>query len=103
MQVIQIEDFTAEVLSAADLSSSFDVALVFSTKYEAHSVLDGWKTWQEWKTLYFGFHRDLPPAAAAHILGGEVRFKEERRGQWIAVIEIDRPDVENAELRMEKK
>ena len=35
MQVVRIEDFTAEQLFAAsDLRSKFDVALVFSTKYE---------------------------------------------------------------------
>jgi hypothetical protein len=105
MQVVKIEDFSLdEVLSAADFRSHYEVALVFSTKYEpTHPLLERWKIWEKWKSQFFGFHRDLPPAAAAHILGGEVRFKEERRGQWIAVIEIDRPDVENAELRMEKE
>ena len=105
MQVVKIEDFSLdEVLSAADFRSHYEVALVFSTKYEpTHPLLERWKVWEKWKSQFFGFHRDLPPVAAAHILGGEVRFKEERRGQWIAVIEIDRPDVENAELRMEKE
>ena len=42
------------------------------------------------KRRFFGFHRDLPPEAAARILGGQVVFTEERKGQWIAVIEMER-------------
>src|SRR5256885_13199447 len=61
------ENFTAEqMISATDLRSSFDVAMVFSTKYEPrHSLLERWRTWQQWKTRYFGYYRDVPPAAAA--------------------------------------
>ena len=42
VQVVRIEDFSLdEVLSAADFRSHFEVALVFSTKYEpAHPLLD---------------------------------------------------------------
>ena len=92
MQVVRIEDFSLEeVLSAADVRSNFEVALVFSTKYEpAHPLFDRWRTWQELKTRYFGFHRDLPPAAVSHVLGGRMVFSEERKGQWISVIEIER-------------
>jgi hypothetical protein len=50
------------------------------------------------KTQLFGFHHDLPPAAAAHILGGHVVFSEQREGQWVAVIELDR--VEEASVRL---
>ena len=44
VQVVRIEDFSLdEVLSAADFRSHFEVALVFSTKYEpAHPLLDRW-------------------------------------------------------------
>ena len=42
MQVLKIEDFSAEqVLSAGDARSRFDVALVFSTKYRPeHTSFD---------------------------------------------------------------
>jgi hypothetical protein len=92
MQVVRVEDFSLdEVLSAADFRSNFDVALIFSTKYEpAHPLLDRWQAWEKVKTRFFGFHRDLPPIAAAHILGGHVVFSEGRKGQWVAVIELDR-------------
>ena len=98
MQVVRIEDFSLdEVLSAVDFRSNFETALVFSTKDElAHSIFDGWKKWQELKARYFGFHRDLPPAAVAHILGGRVVFSEERKRQWIAVIEMERGEEASA-------
>ena len=98
MQVVRIEDFSLdEVLSAADFRKNFEVALVFSTKYEpAHPLLDGWKTWEGLKHRFFGFHRDLPPAAAAQILGGHIVFSEERKGQWIAVIEMEQNEIQNA-------
>ena len=106
MQVVRIEDFSLdEVLSAADFRSSssarsgsnFEVALVFSTKYEpVHPLLDRWKTWIDLKRRFFGYHRDLPPEAAARILGGQVVFKKERKGQWIAVIEMEQSEVQNA-------
>jgi len=103
MQVVRIEDFSLEqVLSAADYRSHFDAALVFSTKYEApHSLLERWtlghwRRWEDLKTRFFGFHRDLPPAAAAQILGGHVVFSEKRQGQWVAVIEMEKNEIQDA-------
>ena len=100
MQVVRVEDFSLdEVLSAADFRSNFEVVLIFSTKYEpSHPFMDRWKSWEKLKTQFFGFHHDLPPAAAAHILGGHVVFAEQREGQWVAVIELDR--VEEASIRL---
>jgi len=110
MSVVRIEDFSLdEVFSAADFHSdssrpSFEVALVFSTKYEPGPARwDRWRTWTEWKTRFFGFHRDVPPAAAAQILGGHIVFSERRKGQWIAVIEMDRGEMQNAESRIPKR
>ena len=98
MQVVRIEDFSLEqVISAADFRSHFEVALAFSTKYEpARPLLDRWQTWTDLKRRFFGFHRDLPPAAAAQILGGHVVFSEKRKGQWVAVIEMERQEIFDA-------
>jgi hypothetical protein len=101
MQVVRIEDFSLdEVLSAADLRPNFEATLVFSTKYEpAHTVfsnIEHRKLWEDLKTRFFGFHLDLPPGAVAHILGGHIVFSEKRKGQWVAVIEMER--VENARV-----
>jgi hypothetical protein len=96
--VVRIEDFSLEeVLSAADFRSHFDVALVFSTKYEPpNPLLVRWTTWTNLKRRFFGFHRDVPPAVAARILGGHIVFSERRKGQWVAVIEIERSEILNA-------
>jgi hypothetical protein len=99
MRVVRIEDFTAdEVMGAAQERGRFDVALVFSTKYEpARPLLRDWRTWEKLKMRFFGFHHDLPPEIAAQLLGGRVVFTEKRSGQWVAVIELER--VYDAQLR----
>jgi 4-amino-4-deoxy-L-arabinose transferase-like glycosyltransferase len=98
IQVVKIEDFSPEqVLSAADARSRFDVALVFSTKYQPQpTMFDRWRKWQEWKSRYFGYHVDLTPDVAASVLGGSVVYLERRRGQWVGVIEIEK--IEEAKL-----
>jgi hypothetical protein len=98
VKVVRIEDFSLEqVMSAADFRSHFEVAFVFSTKYEPERpLLDSAKTWIDLKRRFFGYHRDLPPAAAARILGGHIVFSEERNGQWAAVIELERDEIQNA-------
>jgi hypothetical protein len=103
MRVVRIEHFAAEqLMAAADFRSNFEVALVFSTKYEpAHPLLESWRLWQEWKTRFFGFHRDLPPAAAAHILGGTLVYTETCHGQWIGVVEMDQIRDARTELRID--
>jgi hypothetical protein len=99
IKVVRIEHFAyEEVASAAELRSEFNVALVFSTKYfPPGSLLARWPAWERLQTRYFGFHRDLPPAAAAQVLGGHIVYTNARKRQWIAVIEMDR--VETAKLR----
>ena len=91
MRVFRIEDFTVDELTTASaLRSSFDVALVFSTKYEPpHSWFERWHQWQQWKMQFFGYHRDVPPAAAAQILGGQLVYNDLRNGQWVGVIETN--------------
>ncbi len=101
MRVVRIENFSLdEIISAADFRSHYDVALIFSTKYEPGPALwDRWPAWTELKSRFFGFHRDLPPAAAAQILGGRMVFSERRQGQWIAVIEMVQGEMQNAEAK----
>lgn len=98
MKVVQIENFSLdEVLSAAEVRDKYEVALVFSTKYDPpHPMLQHWKAWQEIKRRYFDYHVDLPPAAVAQILSGKIVYSEEKQGQWVAVIEIDKNEVQEA-------
>ena len=90
VRVVRIEDFSAEqVMSAAEARSEFDVALVFSTKYEPpRPLVRRWPAWDEMKMRFFGYHRDLPPLVAAQMLDGEIVFSEARNGQWVSVIEL---------------
>jgi hypothetical protein len=99
MRVLRIENFTVEQLMAASgLRSNFDVALVFSTKYEPpHPWFEGWRTWEQWKTQFFGYHRDAPPAVAAEILGGRLVYNDVRNGQWVGVIEMEQREDAQAE------
>ncbi|MGH9511318.1 MAG: ArnT family glycosyltransferase [Terriglobales bacterium] len=92
MTVFRIEDFTVEeLMSAREASSNFEVALVFSTKYEPpHSPFDRLRFWHEWKTRFFGYHRDAPPTVASQLLGGRLVYLDRRDGQWVSVIEIER-------------
>jgi hypothetical protein len=92
LKVVRIENFAyTEIESAAEFRSQFDVALVFSTKYlPPGSLLARWPAWERLQTRYFGFHRDVPPAAAAQIVGGHIVYTAARKGQWIAIIEMDR-------------
>ncbi|MGA8212063.1 MAG: glycosyltransferase [Candidatus Sulfotelmatobacter sp.] len=105
MRVVRIQNFSLdEVISAADFRPNYEVALIFSTKYEpGPAPWDHWPTWTTLKSRFFGFHRDLPPAAAAQILGGHIVFSEQRQGQWIAVIEIEKKEIQNAEVRNGRK
>ena len=104
MSIVRIEDFSLdEILSSADFRAHYDVALIFSTKYEPGPTRwDHWRAWTELKTKFFGFHRDLPPAAVAHILGGRIVFSQERQGQWVAVIEMQQNELQNAEVRTQE-
>jgi hypothetical protein len=106
MQYVPIDDFSLEqVLSAYDLrqdhGEKFDVALVFSTKYDppppfidvkksSPELIYLWNRWQEIKRRFFGYHRDLAPQGVIQILGGKAVFQEERKGQWVAVIEMEK-------------
>jgi Dolichyl-phosphate-mannose-protein mannosyltransferase len=98
MQVVRVEDFSLEqVLLSAEFREHFETALVFSTKYEPPQPwLDRWSAWNRLKARFFDFHRDLPPRAAAQILGGRIVFAEQSKGQWTAVIEMEHGEILNA-------
>jgi hypothetical protein len=91
-RVLRIEDFSVPQIDvAARARDQFDVALVFSTKYQPpHPLLENWDAWQRIKEKFFGYHRDLPPEEIAQRLGGTIAYRKERNGQWIAVIALER-------------
>ena len=91
-RLVRVEDFSAsEMDAAAQARGRFDVALVFSTKYQPpHPLLENWAAWQRIKERFFGYHRDLLPEDIAQRLGGTIAYRKERNGQWIAVIAVER-------------
>jgi hypothetical protein len=91
-RLLRIEDFSArQVDAAAAVRGHFDVALVFSTKYQPpHPLFENWNWWQQIKEKFFGYHRDLPPEEIAQRLGGSIVFSKELNGQWVAVIVLKR-------------
>jgi len=91
MKVVQIDNFSLQQMQlAAGEESDFDTALLFSTKYDPPS-LRGRRVNTD--TQYFDFHRDLFPAQAAAILHGSIVWQEERKGQWAAVVRLDKGNL----------
>ena len=94
MRVLSIDDFSLpQMMAAADSRTQFDVALLFSTKYEPpRRLLGDWPAWDRIKTRFFGYHRDLPPEVAARLLGGEIVFEQHLGGQWVAVVDLQKAE-----------
>jgi hypothetical protein len=99
MQGVRIEAFSVEqMIATADSRNHFDVALVFSTKYEPpHAFFDRLEKWRELKQRFFGYERDVPPVVSAEMLGGDIVYSARRQGQWVAIIELKREEIMNAE------
>ena len=91
-RVLRIEDFSVSQIDvAARVRDRFDVALVFSTKYQPpHALFENWDAWQRIKEKFFGYHRDLLPEDIAKRLGGTTPYYRELNGQWIAVIAVEK-------------
>jgi hypothetical protein len=94
--VIKIENFSFDQIMLAKQSNDYDVALLFSTKYEPPRRLIHWGFWERANIRFFDYHADLAPEVAAQILGGTIMMQEKRNGQWIAIVEI--PKIRNAKL-----
>ncbi len=90
--VCRIEDFTPEQIArAAQEPEDYSAALAFSTKYDPPRLPIGLGRWGEaLDERYFGLHHDLPPEVIARELHGELVWKQEDHGLWIALIRFDR-------------
>ena len=90
--LVRVENFSpAQIELAARARGKFDVAFVFSTKYQPpHPFLgiENWDAWRRMKEKFFGYHRDLLPEEIAARLGGSIIYHNERNGQWMAVIAV---------------
>jgi hypothetical protein len=87
-----IQNFSLEQIqrAAAD-PGSYDVALIFSTKWAplAKQINLGRQN-ESADTKYFDFHRDLSPSEVATLLHGQVVWQAQRKGEWAAVLHFPR-------------
>ena len=86
--VYAIDDFSqAQIDRAAEDPGRYSAGLVFSTKYDPPPMISLGRRFDE---KYFGLHHDLPPEAIALQLGGQLVWKGQDQGMWIALIRFNR-------------
>ncbi len=92
LPTLNIENFSASQLMAARVAAdSYDMAFIFSTKYEpAGGFLIRLPFWESLQKRYFDYHVDVPPLIAAEMLQGHIVWQERRGGQWGAILLMDR-------------
>lgn len=92
VHTVSIENFAAdEVARAAANSGAYDVALVFSTKFDPPPGglnLTGANRANDKR--FYDYHRDLLPGEIARALGGSVVWQEDRKGEWAALLSFPR-------------
>jgi 4-amino-4-deoxy-L-arabinose transferase-like glycosyltransferase len=90
--IVRIEDFSApQILAARDAANTYDMALLFSTKFEPTSgFLIRLPFWEALQKRYFDYHVDMAPEVAAELLQGRIVFQSTSSGQWVAVLQMDR-------------
>jgi 4-amino-4-deoxy-L-arabinose transferase-like glycosyltransferase len=80
LQTLAVRDFTVEELfNARKMRPQYQVAYLFSTKYEAVPLFRS-ALWEKLNRRFFDYHRDVSPELAA-----------EFRAEWVAVLEMEQP------------
>jgi hypothetical protein len=91
MATFTVANFTpAEVIRAKQERNRFQVAYLFSTKYEASTWFRS-AVWEGLNRRFFDYHTDLSPEAAAELLGGKVVYLERIKAEWVEIIEMEQP------------
>jgi hypothetical protein len=95
LPVVTLENFSLpEIQKAAAGTQDFSVGFAFSTKYDPPRLMMALGSRNEaFDTRFFDFHRDLSPAAIAHLLDGRIVWRDDRQGEWAAVMHFNRPQV----------
>jgi 4-amino-4-deoxy-L-arabinose transferase-like glycosyltransferase len=90
---LSVPDFTlSQVLKARQMRSQYQVAYLFSTKYEASTWFHS-RFWERLNEKFFDYHRDLSPEAAAQLLGGKVAYLAREKAEWVEIIEMEPPSA----------
>jgi 4-amino-4-deoxy-L-arabinose transferase-like glycosyltransferase len=95
LAVVTVANFSLpEIQKAAAAPQDFSVGFAFSTKYDPPRLLRDLGARNEaLDTRFFDFHRDLASSAIAHLLGGQIVWRDDRQGEWAAVLHFNRPQV----------
>ena len=93
LQTVVIENFAPEnLVKITQQPQKFAAVLIFSTKhYPKYEIR--WNFWEKVSGRYYDYHRDLTPDAAAQLLGGTVIWREEKRDQFAAIIDMQRSEL----------
>ncbi|MGB8885266.1 MAG: glycosyltransferase [Candidatus Korobacteraceae bacterium] len=88
LTVVRIENFTPlEIERAAQATDQFDVAFLFSTKWEPpHPLFQPLTFGKALQERFFDYHQDLSPQRAADILGGRMVRYWNHNNEWVAII-----------------
>jgi 4-amino-4-deoxy-L-arabinose transferase-like glycosyltransferase len=90
-QTLKIRDFTVEELfKARQMRSQYQVAYLFSTKYEAAPLFRP-ELWEKFNRRFFDYHADVPPELAAEFLHGRIVFLARSHAEWVAILEMEQP------------
>ena len=102
LAVVTVANFSLdEIQKAAASTQDFTVGFAFSTKYDPpRLMLDLGARNEALDTRFFDFHRDLAPGAIAHLLGGRIVWRDDRQGEWAAVLHFNRPQVASLHTEM---
>ena len=83
---------------AAQFTDEFDVVLLFTTKWQPpHPLLRVLPFGERLQQLFFDYHEDLDPEAAADLLHGRVVRYRNWNNEWVAIIAIEK--IENVAIR----
>lgn len=103
LAVVRLENFSLlEIERASQATGQFDVAYLFSTRWEPpHPLLEGLAFGKPLQERFFDYHEDLSPQRAAEILGGRTATNRRRNNEWIALIPIEK--IEDAEFLPQRR
>jgi 4-amino-4-deoxy-L-arabinose transferase-like glycosyltransferase len=93
VRTVAIDNFAAEnLVSIAQQPQTYAAVLIFSTKHYPRYEIR-WNFWEKVSGKYYDYHRDLSADAAAQLLGGTVVWREEKRDQFAAIIDMQRSEL----------
>ena len=103
LEVVRIENFSApEIARASQAVDEFEVAYLFTTKWEPpHPLFQSGIFGKQLQERFFDYHQDLLPNQAADLLEGRVVRYQNRNNEWIALISIEK--IQNASLTTPNK